>query len=71
MKVILVTGASGFIGSNLVRKLVKGNNEIRVLIRKNIHPFLKNLDIKIYKGDVNNFDSIKHAIKNCDYISYS
>lgn len=34
MKKVLVTGATGFIGANLTRKLVKRNYEVHILIRK-------------------------------------
>ena len=29
----LITGASGFVGSNLVRELIDNNNELTILIR--------------------------------------
>ena len=41
-KIYIVTGANGFLGNNIVRKLVK-NNEI---------DSLKGLNCKIYEGDV-------------------
>ena len=31
----LITGASGFVGSNLIRKLIDDNNELTILIREN------------------------------------
>ena len=31
----LITGGSGFIGSNLIRKLIKENQELTILIREN------------------------------------
>jgi chaperonin GroEL (HSP60 family) len=43
LKKILVTGGSGFIGSNLVEKLVKSVHEIRQWKSRKNHPFLKPL----------------------------
>ena len=34
MTKFLITGASGFIGANFVRKLVRDENEITVFLRK-------------------------------------
>ena len=33
-KKVLVTGATGFIGANIVRRLLKNNYEVHVLTRK-------------------------------------
>ncbi len=44
---ILITGASGFIGKNLIESLLKSNHEITACIHKSELPF----DIKIYKID--------------------
>lgn len=68
MEKILVTGASGFIGSNLVRELARKNNKVKILIRESTHPFLKNLNIDMNKGDITDFKSIKKAMKCCDYV---
>ncbi len=53
-KVYIVTGANGFLGNNIVRKLVKNNEiEVRALILPNSQTnSLKGLNCKIYEGDV-------------------
>lgn len=72
MPKIFVTGASGFVGSNLVRKLVKQGNLVTVLLRKSSsHPFLKNLEIKKTYGDITDYNSIVKAMKDCDYVIHS
>ena len=39
MSRILITGASGFIGSNLARELVKTQNEVSIFVRKGTKPW--------------------------------
>ena len=52
-KRVLVTGAAGFIGSNLVRELIKKGNSIICLVRpgENIYR-IKDLESKITYGDI-------------------
>lgn len=77
MKKILVTGSDGFIGSHLVEKLVKKGLKVKAFTFYNSFNswgWLDSIDEKIKKelevisGDVRDFDSIKKASKNCDYI---
>ena len=68
----LVTGGAGFIGSNLVDKLISMNNEVVVLdnfssgIEENINS--KAHLIKVDVSDSNNNDIIKSALKNVDTV---
>jgi UDP-glucose 4-epimerase len=61
---VLVTGATGFIGSHLVKRLVEEGARVNILsrseeTRKNL--ILKDLDagLKICKADLHDYDSIK------------
>lgn len=56
---ILVTGATGFIGKNLVKELLKEDYELRILTRKmgeakNLFP-----ETEIVKGDVTDRSTLK------------
>lgn len=67
MKVFL-TGATGYIGNRLALQLAESNYEVHALVRdlssENIpvHP-----NIKLFKGNLNDLDSIEKAIVSCDY----
>ena len=71
---ILVTGAAGFIGSHLCEALLKKGYKIKALVRYNSRQnkgWLENIsnkNLEIIFGDVTDFDSVMHAIKNCDYV---
>ncbi|MEW6096090.1 MAG: SDR family oxidoreductase [bacterium] len=72
MTTYLVTGGAGFIGSNIVARLVKEEgSKIKVLDnfstgkRENISAFLDR--IELIEGDFTNFDIVKKALKDVDY----
>jgi len=68
----LVTGGAGFIGSNIVKKLVEKGYSVKVLDnfatgqRSNLEPFLK--DIELIEGDIRDFWTVAKATKGIDYI---
>ena len=67
---ILVTGSTGYLGSNLTRRLVKDGYEVRAFARKD-SPNLKNLDgldVEIAYGDLTDEDSVKDAVKNINVV---
>ena len=59
-KIYIITGANGFLGNNIVRKLIKDKeNEVRALVLPNDNTnSLKDLNCTIYKGDVTKKDSL-------------
>lgn len=69
---ILVTGATGFIGSNIARKLVKAGYETNILIRKNSENLnIKGLPVNIFYGDLTDYDSLKNSLKNCSVLIHT
>jgi UDP-N-acetylglucosamine 4-epimerase len=71
---ILITGGAGFIGSNLVEKLLSQNNDIVVLDnfmtgkRKNLIPFMDNSRFKLIEGDIRDMVACRCAVDGVDYV---
>lgn len=69
---ILVTGANGFIGANVVRSLLKRDYAVRVFVRSNAN--MRNLDglnVEIVHGDLLKPASIIDAAAGCKAIVHS
>lgn len=61
---VLVIGATGLLGSNLVRALLKKGDQVRVLIRPTSKTFtLDGLEVERVTGDLHDPDSLRRA---CD-----
>jgi len=72
MKNILVTGGAGFIGSNIVKELVKGNSKVTVLDNLSTGS-LNNLEsvlsyLEFIEGDIRDSDLIKKTIKKKEIV---
>ena len=66
---ILVTGASGHLGGNLVRRLLKNNQLVKVLLRpESNNEAVQNLDVEKYYGDLRNEnESCCRTVNTCDF----
>ncbi len=69
MENILVTGANGFIGSNLVKRLVENGNTVTSMVRKTSDlTFLERIDTQIIYGDINDTVSLEKAVQGIDKV---
>lgn len=60
----LVTGATGFLGSHLIRDLKESGFEIRALVRKSSDQ----LDVSTIVGDLTDYSSLLEALKDIDVV---
>ncbi len=72
MQKCLVTGGAGFIGSNLVARLIGDGVQVRVLdnlttgFLKNLKPFLGDIDFK--QGDVRDLDTLQEVMVGVEVV---
>ena len=70
----LVTGGAGFIGSNLVEKILDLGYKVRVLDnfstgkKRNIEEFLDNSNFELIEGDIRDLATCQQACNGIDYI---
>jgi dihydroflavonol-4-reductase len=65
----LITGASGFLGTNLVHELVKAGWDVKAIVRKESNiTYIKSLPIKIVFGDITNQQDLDNACVDCDFV---
>ena len=65
----LITGAAGFVGSAVLRELLKKGHKVKALVRQSsVLDNLKNLDVDIVYGDLKDRDSLKKCLKDCKYL---
>jgi len=67
----LVTGATGFIGTHLVRVLVEKGRDVRCLVRKNSNKSgLEKLGVELAYGDLLDKQSLEEAVKEVDIVHH-
>lgn len=64
----LVLGATGYVGSNLVPRLLREGHRVRCLVRDPSK--LQGLDVETVKGDASDTTTVASAVEGCDRIVY-
>lgn len=69
---VLVTGATGFLGRNLVRRLVEERHSVRGLARKSSDvAALRNLGVEIAYGDLGDERSVAAAVEGVEVVVHA
>ncbi len=66
MKPVLVTGATGFVGWHVARKLIERGERVRALVRPPGR--LRELDAEAIPGDLRDPDSVRRAVAGCGVV---
>ncbi len=66
---ILVTGASGFVGGHVARRLVEEGGMVRVLLRKSSSTAtIEGLKVEKVAGDLTDPASLRQAVRGCEMV---
>ena len=70
---VMITGASGFLGSYIVDNCIKNGDTVRVLVRKTSNTeYLDNYpDIEYVYGSLEDIESLNKAVKDVDVVYHS
>ncbi|EAQ80925.1 NAD-dependent epimerase/dehydratase family protein [Blastopirellula marina] len=66
---VLVTGATGLVGNNVVRRLLGDGRKVRVVVRSERSTVpIDDLDLEIVAGDICDRDSLRAAVRGVDLV---
>ncbi len=68
-KKVLVTGATGFVGSAVARLLINRGFIVKTLVRSTSSlDNLRGLNVEIVYGDLRDINSLENALKDCEFL---
>jgi dihydroflavonol-4-reductase len=69
---VFITGATGFVGANVVRALLASGYQVRALIRPNADTRnIAGLKLELVEGDLSDKQKLKSAMLGCDALFHS
>jgi nucleoside-diphosphate-sugar epimerase len=71
MMKLLITGATGYIGHNLLSAAIKKGHKVHALARTILPGGEHGKDIRFIQGDITDFDSVVDAMRGCDAVIHA
>ena len=71
MKLALITGSSGHVGSNLIRKLSELEYKIRCIDFDGDHRAYEGFNVEVIKGDITNKESLSPIFEDVDVVFHT
>src|SRR5690349_2680336 len=72
MEKVLVTGANGFLGSNLIRELYRSGYEVKILIRPSADlNSISDIPCEIFFGNIDNKEHVQQAVSGVDIVVHA
>ena len=66
---VLLTGATGFVGSHVAEALVARGDTVRTLARAGSDTaFIESLGVTVVRGDLTDAEALKRAVEGCDVV---
>lgn len=72
MEKVLVTGANGFLGSNLIRELYRSGYEVKILIRPSADlSSISDIPCELFFGHIDNKEHVQQAVAGVDIVVHA
>lgn len=69
---VLVTGANGFLASNIIRELTRRGHQVTGLVRKSADlRSLQGADVELLFGELTDAADVREAVKGCDRVIHA
>lgn len=72
MPTVFITGATGFLGGHIVRRLCQQGYYVRALVRPaSCYRTLKSFPVELVQGDLSNSYLIRESMRGCDWVFHA
>lgn len=69
---VLITGASGLLGTNLARAMYQQGYKVRILVRPNADlSALRDIPLEIIQGFIDDKENVLSAVKGCEHVVHA